>query len=233
MRQLEIGDNIYRYVGGKITIKLTIARVTKKYAFTDITTNNKFSRTVANDGEVRKYSNSISYNPIIYWIESPKTIADFEKKNTPMKPVQLITIILLAIWLQGCMSYERAVKKYGTTVFDTLVNVIQVPVVVPHDSVITTFKTDTTYYIKEEQQGRARVQIIRTPQTTVVRADCDSTTIIKEHIVRVPVQSVQWGVNKWYKYGFWIMVALFAILALSIFLAQKFTFKIDIQKKLK
>lgn len=81
MRQLEIGDTIYRYVGDKVTAKFTIERTTKKYAFTS-DDRNKFSRIIKLDGEVRRLYNSISYNPILYWIESSKTIADFEKMNS-------------------------------------------------------------------------------------------------------------------------------------------------------
>lgn len=146
---------------------------------------------------------------------------------------QLTLIFASIVCLQGCMSYEKAVRKYGHIVKDTIVTVVQIPIIVPHDSVVTTFKTDTTYYVKEVQQGRARLMVVRTPQITTVKADCDSTIIIKEHTVKVPTKSVYWGVNKWYKYGFWIMASLFAILTLSILIAQKFTFKIDIQKKIK
>lgn len=123
-------------------------------------------------------------------------------------------------------------RRYATVSYDTVAYTVKVPVIVPHDSVITIFKTDTTYLTKEKRQGRARITIVRTPQKTTVRADCDSTIIIKEKIVNIPTQSVHWGVNKWYKYGFWAMLITSLILALILFM-QRFTFEVVIKKRIK
>ncbi|MGV3561575.1 hypothetical protein [Larkinella arboricola] len=54
---------------------------------------------------------------------------------------------------------------------------------IPKDSVILKTRTDTTRLFLTERQGRATVTLIRAPQETTAKAECD--TIVK----KVPVKS--------------------------------------------
>ena len=120
---------------------------------------------------------------------------------------------LLLLLCSSCASYKRCVKKFGNTVTDTVTVNVPVLVAIPRDSVVIQTRTDTTYFVKESQQGRARVRLERTPTTTTASATCDSIIIERRVPVRVPVSTTTMGVNpRWrqlaYVLGFLLMLCL-------------------------
>lgn len=138
------------------------------------------------------------------------------------KGLALTILALLILYaFTSCTTYKRCQQKFQTqlTVTDSVKVTVPVTVTVPRDSVVTTFKTDTTYLFKEIQQGRAKVIVERTNAITTVQAKCDTVVIVKYQPVKVPGQRVVWGVAPWYKTGFkWCLNALIIAIAISIIL---------------
>jgi hypothetical protein len=99
----------------------------------------------------------------------------------------------------SCASYKRCQQKFANIVTDSVKVTVPVSILVPKDSVIATFVTDTTYLYKEVQQGRARVIVERTHSITTVQAKCDTMFITKYVPVKVPGARVVWGVSPKYK----------------------------------
>ncbi len=140
----------------------------------------------------------------------------------------LITLCLCAfatLCLTQCATYKRCQEKFATTITDTVM--VNVPLFVPKDSIVTSFVTDTTYLYKEIKQGRARVIVERTPRETRVQAECDTITIYK----KVPVATTinRWGVDPWYKKLAWGFGLLW--LATMLFMLFAYHFKLKVEKR--
>lgn len=134
------------------------------------------------------------------------------------KLITLCTLCLLLL-LTSCASFKRCSQKFANTVTDSVKVAVPISVLVPRDSVITSFVTDTTYLYKEVQQGRAKVIVERTNTITTVQARCDTVTIEREVMVRVPGPRVVWGVAPFYKKWFnYLLISQIFTLALCIFL---------------
>ena len=135
-----------------------------------------------------------------------------------------LLLIAYSLLLTSCATYNRCQSKFQNTSVsersrrpDSIKVIVPVPVLVPRDSVITTFVTDTTYLYKEIQQGRAKVIVERTNHITTVQARCDTVTITKLVKVNVPGQTISWGVAPWYKKAFTYMLYLFILAAGVVF----------------
>lgn len=120
----------------------------------------------------------------------------------------LFLLILSVFLLTSCASYKRCQVKFATTLTDSVKVNVPVSVIVPRDSVVTSFKTDTTYLYKEIQQGRAKIIVERTHTITTVQARCDSVIITKTIRVKVPGPQVVWGVKPAFKTYFKICLNL-------------------------
>jgi hypothetical protein len=126
--------------------------------------------------------------------------------------VGLITIVLLS----SCSAQwhlKRAVKKDPTLLkTDTIaiVDTIVTPPVTLTDTVIT--RTQDTVVV---QKDKLKVQVVRSYDTIMVDAVCESDTIVQ--IVEVPVPSVvmkdsdRWY-NKVYKFSFYVLLILLLLL---------------------
>lgn len=134
----------------------------------------------------------------------------------------LLCVLSLTFFFSSCASYKRCRDKFATTVTDSVRVQVPVSVLVPRDSVVMSFVTDTTYFHKEIQQGRAKVIVERTNQITTVQAECDTVTIIKQVPVKVPVQTL-WGVAPWYKTAFQFTAGALAVLVLIFVFSRFFT----------
>lgn len=119
-----------------------------------------------------------------------------------MKHLITLCTLCLIFSLCCCTSFKRCQQKFGSTVTDSVKIPVPVSVLVPRDSVVTSFVTDTTYLYKEIQQGRAKVIIERTNTITTVEAKCDTVTVTKIVPVKVAGPRVVWGVAPWYKKAF-------------------------------
>lgn len=97
--------------------------------------------------------------------------------------------------LDGCMTFEKAQRKYSKTVEETKDTTLTVHV--PADSVAFQLATDTTSVTHEVRQGRARIVYRRTPKQTSVQAFCDTLVITKR--IRVRITKRIWGVDPVYK----------------------------------
>jgi hypothetical protein len=140
-------------------------------------------------------------------------------------PLLLCAFATLCLCASSCATYKRCTEKFATTHTDSVL--VEVPYLVPRDSIITSFVTDTTYLRIEERQGRATVIVERTPKITTVQAECDTVTIFKKVLVGTTVN--QWGVNPWYKKLAWGFGLLW--LATMLFLLFAYFFKIQIEKR--
>ena len=124
----------------------------------------------------------------------------------------LITIVLLS----SCSAQwhlKRAVKKDPTLLkTDTIaiVDTIVTPPVTLTDTVIT--RAQDTVVV---QKDKLKVQVVRSYDTIMVDAVCESDTIVQ--IVEVPVPSVvmrdsdRWY-NKVYKFSFYVLLILLLLL---------------------
>lgn len=124
----------------------------------------------------------------------------------------LITIVLLS----SCSAQwhlKRAVKKDPTLLkTDTIaiVDTVVTPPVTLTDTVIT--RTQDTVVV---QKDKLKVQVVRSYDTIMVDAVCESDTIVQ--IVEVPVPSVvmkdsdRWY-NKVYKFSFYVLLILLLLL---------------------
>lgn len=143
-----------------------------------------------------------------------------------MKTLKIALVALSISTLSSCVTYKRCQQKFGeNAVTDSVKVTVPVSVLVPRDTVITSFVTDTTYLYKEVQQGRAKVIVERTHSITTVQAKCDTVTIIKKVPIKVPGPQVVWGVAPWHKTAF-RLTAAGLILALVYIFFNKF-FKIN------
>jgi len=124
----------------------------------------------------------------------------------------LITIVLLS----SCSAQwhlKRAVKKDPTLLkTDTIaiVDTIVTPPVTLTDTVIT--RTQDTVIV---QKDKLKVQVVRSYDTIMVDAICESDTIVQ--IVEVPAPSIvmkdsdRWY-NKVYKFSFYVLLILLLLL---------------------
>ncbi len=133
-----------------------------------------------------------------------------------MKKLTTLCTLLLIFSMCSCASFKRCQQKFGSTVTDSVRIQVPVSVIVPRDSVVTSFLTDTTYLYKEIQQGRAKVIVERTNTVTTVQAKCDTVTVTKLVPVKVPGPRVVWGVAPWYKNAFKYSLCANALLIVII-----------------
>ncbi|TKT89489.1 hypothetical protein [Dyadobacter frigoris] len=114
-----------------------------------------------------------------------------------------LLFVLLFLFATSCVTYKNCERKFSKSVVaDSVKIMVPVSVLVPKDSVILSFKTDTTYLYKEIQQGRAKVIVERTHTITQIKAECDTVTIYKKVPYKVPGERVIWGVAPWHKDAF-------------------------------
>lgn len=126
----------------------------------------------------------------------------------------LVTATLL-FFMSSCMTYQKAVKKFGHMAKDTTHLIVSDTVVVPKDSAVFTYRNDTATFYKEVHQGRARVIVEHTHTTTQVKAVCDPDTIYKQTTVILPPR-VTFGVANWYQPAFWIVLAILGMIAMIV-----------------
>ncbi|GAB2571781.1 hypothetical protein [Spirosoma areae] len=107
----------------------------------------------------------------------------------------MLVMLTAMLLLQGCMTFQKAQRKFATNVADTTFTTITT--VVPKDSAVLRIVTDTTTVVHEIRQGRAKIIYQRDPKMTIIKAECDSVVIEK----RVPVYVTKqvWGVDPAYK----------------------------------
>jgi len=127
----------------------------------------------------------------------------------------LVKLILVSL-LSSCSAQwhlKRAVKKDPTLLkTDTIaiVDTIVTPPVTLTDTVIT--RTQDTVVV---QKDKLKVQVVRSYDTIMVDAVCESDTIVQ--IVEVPVPSIvmkdsdRWY-NKVYKFSFYVLLILLLLL---------------------
>jgi hypothetical protein len=128
--------------------------------------------------------------------------------------------IILILWLcSSCMTYRKAKARYAETKIDTIT--VTNTVTVPKDSIRFVIHNDTTTYIREYHQGRAKVIVEKTPTITYIKADCDSVTKTVE--VKVPQQINTWGIAPWYRDGFIAVAALLFALIIYVITHRKRT----------
>jgi hypothetical protein len=117
--------------------------------------------------------------------------------------------------LSSCMTYEKAVKKYGHMAKDSLHITVRDTVTIPKDSVIVHLNNDTITTYKEIQQGRAKVIVERTHTQTTIKATCEADTIYLQKIVTLP-PVVKFGIAPWFKTAFWIVLAILGMIAMIV-----------------
>ncbi len=117
--------------------------------------------------------------------------------------------------LSGCMTYERAVKKFGHMAYDSTTITVRDTVIIPKDSVSLILKNDTTTVYREIQQGRAKVIVERTHTYTIIKATCAGDTIARETKAKVAPR-VSFGVAGWYQPAFWIVSAILGMIAMIV-----------------
>lgn len=121
----------------------------------------------------------------------------------------LLWLALLALLLSGCLTRKKILRKAEQLVDTTYVTKTET-IIIPKDSAIVRFRTDTTYVKVVEKQGRATVTVIRTPTETTAKAECD--TIYKEVRVTVPCPpQLIVGVNEHWRTAAFILGGLLLV----------------------
>jgi len=127
-----------------------------------------------------------------------------------------LTVLSITLLLSSCSAtwhLKRAIKKDPTLLnTDTIaiVDTIVTPPVTLTDTVVT--RTKDTVVI---QKDKLKVQVVRSYDTIMVDAVCESDTIVQ--IVEVPVPSIvmkdsdRWY-NKVYKFSFYVLLILLLLL---------------------
>lgn len=129
-----------------------------------------------------------------------------------MKQATLFIALVLA--LSSCMTYEKAVRKFGHLATDSTRITVRDTVIVPYDSVVFQLKTDTTTVHRIVEQGRAKIFYDRTHTITKVKAECKPDTIIREIVAKGPPQA-SFGIAPWYKTAFFITFGLLLVAIVS------------------
>lgn len=145
----------------------------------------------------------------------------FYTKTNFYSTLVLIFALLIAFVLCSCMNYKKAKAKYADVKKDSII--ITKIVTIPHDSIRTEIIHDTTTYIKEFHQGRARLIIEKTPTITYIKADCDSVSKVVQ--IKAPQEIITWGIAPWYRDAFLVLLGLVLALVLYIFIKKKSTQK--------
>ena len=136
-------------------------------------------------------------------------------KNLPR--FQLFIMLPVLIYcMSDCMTYRKAKAKYATVKVDTIT--VRNTITIPKDSIRYVMHNDTTTYIREVRQGRAKLVIEKTHDITYIKADCDSMTKTVQTLV--PQQQVTWGIAPWYKEALAFALGIVIVL-LIILLAKK------------
>ena len=138
--------------------------------------------------------------------------------------VLLVAVFCLGLCLFSCnVTYQRCLDKFGrtTNVYDTTRHTIRDTVTVPRDSAVLVVHTDSTRIVRHYTRGKATVTIIREPTNTTVLANCESTTIIRELKIPPANQNNTWGVATWYKWAFWMAVAMVLVLLLVWYITAR------------
>ncbi|WP_080058965.1 hypothetical protein [Spirosoma aerolatum] len=142
--------------------------------------------------------------------------------------VNLLLLFALSIFVSGCMTYNKALRKFGHLAKDSTHIVVRDTVIIPGDSIAKGYRTDTTVIHDVFQQGRARLTVDRNARTTTVKAECKPDTIYREIKANCPPIAT-FGVSSWYKKGFWIMLAL--LILAGIFFLFRYVFKLSMVKR--
>jgi hypothetical protein len=114
-----------------------------------------------------------------------------------------ISSLMLVFCLTGCSSFESAFRKYGQTVTDTTTVTVPVVVTIPRDSAVIIFEnrtiTDTSRVVIEEHNKTSWVRYYRDKDKTRIEGGCDSASIAKQVLAKVPQKQAIWGVDPSYK----------------------------------
>ncbi|GAB3734989.1 hypothetical protein [Spirosoma lituiforme] len=140
----------------------------------------------------------------------------------------LATALLLAYLMSGCMTYSKALRKFGHLAKDSTTVLIQDTVTIPKDSIVTQFKTDTTIFHKVIETLRSKLTIDRTPRSTRITAECKPDTIIRTLQAKCPPVA-SFGIAPGYKWAFYITLGLL-IVAIIVFLFS-YLFKLTVVKR--
>jgi hypothetical protein len=126
------------------------------------------------------------------------------------------------------MTYKKAVRKFAHVAKDSVTVTVQDTVIVPKDSIVTSFKTDTTFFHKVYETVRSKLTINRTPKETQITAECKPDTIYKPVRINCPPVA-QFGVDPRYKTGFFIAIAVIGIGVIAFLFT--YLFKLSITKR--
>lgn len=135
-----------------------------------------------------------------------------------MKLLKLLFYILfISFSIVSCVTYQKCKDKFGVKTDSTYIT-LRDTVRIPKDSLVTVFKTVDSKRIIDTiiRQGRVTVRYKQTPVLTYIRADCDTVTRYLSRTIKIPVAN-KFGVNPFYKRGFWIVLILLIIIITLIY----------------
>lgn len=127
-----------------------------------------------------------------------------------------LLIIAFIFLLTSCVTYQRCKDKFATTLTDSVTVTNTVSLTIPKDSIVTRWQNDTVTFVREIQQGRAKVIVEKTKYYTVVKADCDSATKTVTKIVKVKSDTNSFGVAPFWKYASLVLAGIAIVLFLVI-----------------
>ena len=155
-----------------------------------------------------------------------------ENLKTERAGLILVNLLLITAFClfatSGCYTYQKAIRKFGHVAKDSVTITVMDTVTIPKDSIVTSFRTDTTIFHKVIETLRSKLTINRTPKLTTIQAECKPDTIIRKVRANCPPVAT-FGVAPWYKWGFWIMVGLL-IVAIIVY-AFTYLFKLSMIKR--
>ena len=144
--------------------------------------------------------------------------------------VNLLLFSASCLMLSGCMTYQKALRKYGTMATDSATILVRDTVTIPKDSVTYSFVNDTTTFTKVVNGIRAKLKINRTSRTTSIQAECKPDTIIRQIPAKCPPVAT-FGVAPWYKTGFYILIGIIVAMLLAYLFSYLFKLSLSITRR--
>jgi len=126
----------------------------------------------------------------------------------------LVLAMFIALMLNSCMSFKKCKETYfeKITLQDTVQVVKEVVLTVPKDSIVQQFANDTSFFFHTFREGRAKVIIKRTHDTTYVQAECDSAKVTEKVTFKYLTPKITFGVSPHWRIATWLLIGALIVL---------------------
>lgn len=142
----------------------------------------------------------------------------------------LLAALFLTLAMNACMTYQKALRKFGHLATDSTTLVLHDTLRIPADSVVLRLRTDTTTVHRIIEQGRARIIYDRTRTQTIIRSECRPDTIVRTLTVKAP-PTASFGIAPWYRTAFYLCLVLLIAATIAYLLLYQYQLNIALRKR--